>query len=645
MSKIPKAELKSMDIAVDKRRLLAQLFPEAVTESRTDAGELVHAVDFEKLKAVLGQFSEILDNQKERYGMTWPGKNECLKIIQQPSIATLKPCREESVNFDETENLFIEGDNLEVLKLLQKAYYGKIKMIYIDPPYNTGKEFIYPDKFSENLETYLAYTGQADAEGRKFNTNTEAEGRFHSNWMSMIYPRLYLARNLLCEDGAIFISIDDHEFENLRRIGDEIFGEECHLGTFLWHRRQNADSRNESNVSPDHDFVVAYSRSSSAKLQGRKIDASKYKNPDNDPRGPWASIDLSGLATKEQRPNLHYDITDPKTGNTYPPNPRRGWSKSKSVVEQMISEGRIIFPPKISGRPREKKFLADLQSMETGFSTWLDSDAVGFTQEGTRAVSEIFGGKFFDFPKPVNFIKSFCQQATESHSIILDFFSGSSTTAHAVIDLNKQDGGKRKFIMVQLPEPCSDQAEAYKAGYKTIADIGKERIRRVIKKFNEEDAGGNNLKGEKKPDLGFRVYKLGRSNFRVWDSEEAAKAPDSIAKQLELHEQHIDPHAGQEDILYELLLKAGFPPTTQVTKMQMAGKDVYSVADGSLLICLERNITKELIKAMADVEPLQVISLDEGFKGNDQLKSNAVQTFKARGQGKGKEIRTVFRTV
>lgn len=266
MSNIPKAELKSMDIAADKRRLLAQVFPEAITETRTDAGELVHAVDFEKLKAVLGQCSEILDNQKERYGMTWPGKNECLKIIQQPSIATLKPCREESVNFDDTENLFIEGDNLEVLKLLQKAYYGKVKMIYIDPPYNTGKEFIYPDKFSENLETYLAYTGQADAKGRKFNTNTEAEGRFHSNWMNMIYPRLYLARNLLREDGAIFISIDDHEFENLRRIGDEIFGEECHLGTFLWHRRQNADSRNESNLSPDHDFVVAYSRSSSAKL-------------------------------------------------------------------------------------------------------------------------------------------------------------------------------------------------------------------------------------------------------------------------------------------------------------------------------------------------------------------------------------------
>lgn len=343
---------------------------------------------------------------------------------------------------------------------------------------------------------------------------------------------------------------------------------------------------------------------------------------------------------------MHYDIIDPKSGNAYPPNPRRGWSKSKSVVEQMISEERIIFPPKITGRPREKKFLADLQSMETGFSTWLDSEVVGFTQEGTRAVSEIFGGKFFDFPKPVNLIKAFCQQATESNSIVLDFFSGSCTTAHAVMDLNKQDGGKRKFIMVQLPEPCSEQSEAYKAGFKTIADIGKERIRRVIKKFNGEDKGiPSSIKGDAIENRGFRVYKLARSNFKVWDSAQAAKAPEAIAKQLELHEQHIDPNATPEDLLYELLLKGGFPLAAKVSKVQMAGKDVYSVADGTLLICLERSITKGLIKAMADAEPLQVICLDEGFKGNDQLKANAVQTFKARGQGKGKEIGTVFRTV
>ena len=643
MNQPEKVELKSLDVADDKRRQLAHLFPEAVTETRTDDGRLVHSVDFEKLKAVLGTFSEVLEKQKERYGMSWPGKNDCLKVIQQPSIATLKPCRAESVNFDQTGNLFIEGDNLEVLKLLQKAYYGKVKMIYIDPPYNTGKEFIYPDNYSENLDTYLAYTGQVDAEGRKFATNTEAEGRFHSKWLNMMLPRLYLARNLLQEDGVIFISIDDHEIENLRRLGDEIFGEECHLGTFLWHRRQKADSRNQSNVSPDHDFVVGYSKSAVSKLRGRSIDKDKYRNPDNDPRGPWASIDLSGLATKDQRPNLHYDIVDPKTGNIYPPNPRRGWSKSKSVVEQMIVEGRVLFPASEEGRPREKKFLADLQSMETGFSTWLDSKDVGFTQEGTRIVTDIFGGKYFDFPKPVNLIKAFCEQTAESDSIIFDFFSGSATTAHAVLDLNKQDGGNRKFIMVQLPEPCDENSEAFKAGYTTIAEIGKERIRRVIKKLNDEDKGKLDLSDGKKPDRGFRVYKLGRSNFKVWDSEQAAQAHGRLAKQLELHELHIDPKAAQEDILYELLLKAGFPLATKVEKVKMAGKDVFSVADGGLLICLERDITKELVKAMAAAAPAQVICLDEGFKANDQLKTNAVQTFKARNKGKASE--TIFRTV
>jgi len=476
----------SLDIAAENRAQLKQLFPTVFTETRNDQGELTESIDFEKLKAELGTFSDTFESRRERYGMEWPGKKEALHLIQTLSSATLKPCRAESVNFDTTENLFIEGDNLEVLKLLQTSHYGKVKMIYIDPPYNTGKEFIYPDNFSESLETYLEYAGLIDGEGKKFSTNTANEGRFHTKWLNMMYPRLYLARNLLRDDGVIFISIDDNEVSNLRKMCDEIFGEENQFGIFLWKRRQNPDSRNQSNISPDHEYVIAYAKNSSVELLGVDIDTAKYQNPDNDSRGAWASIDLSGLATKEQRPNLHYDIIDPKTAIAYPPNPNRGWSKSKAVVTQMITEGRVLFPKSPEGRPREKNFLNDLKSDITGFSTWLDSKEVGFTTHGTRELTKLFDNKIFDFPKPSRLIKLLVKQTTETDDLILDFFAGSATTAHAVLDLNKQDNGNRKFILVQLPEPCAPESEAFKAGYKTIADIGKERIRRVINKLGSQ---------------------------------------------------------------------------------------------------------------------------------------------------------------
>jgi len=477
-----KMDLRSMDMSEKNRATLKNLFPGVFVETRNEKGELVESIDFEKLKAELSTFSDVFEKRRERYGMDWPGKKDCMKLIQQPSVATLKPDRGESVNFDDTENLFIEGDNLEVLKLLQKSYYGKIKMIYIDPPYNTGKEFIYPDKYSETLETYLAYAGLVDDKGKKFATNTPNEGRFHTKWLNMMYPRLYLGRNMLRDDGVIFISIDDNEMNNLQNLCDEIFGEENRFGVFHWRRRQRADSRNQNNVSPDHEYLVAYSKTEVAALTGSKIDTSKYKNPDDDPRGPWASIDLSGLATKEQRPNLHYDITDPKTGISYPPNPSRGWSKSKEVVERMIAEKSILFPKSKSGRPREKKFLNELKSTVTGFSTCLDSKVVGYTTNGTREVTKLLKGKYFDFPKPSSLIRIVTEQLTSKQDIILDFFSGSCTSAHAVLDLNKEDDSNRRFIMVQLPEPCDEKSDAFKAGYKNIADIGKERIRRVIKK-------------------------------------------------------------------------------------------------------------------------------------------------------------------
>lgn len=621
---IEKLDLGSMNIVEEQKAKLKELFPEVFTEGGK--------IDFERLKSTLG---EDVDSGKERYGMNWPGKGECFKTIQQPSIATLVPCPEESINFDTTENLFIEGDNLEVLKLLQKSYLGKIKMIYIDPPYNTGNEFIYPDNYTESLETYLSYTGQIDDEGRKFSTNTETEGRFHSKWLNMMYPRLFLAKNLLRDDGIIFISIDDNEVDNLKKVCNEIFGEESFLGQFIWKRRQNADNRNQNNISVDHEYLMSYGKGESSGLKGKDIDITKYKNPDNDQRGPWASIDLSGLATRDQRPNLHYDIIDPETGTVFPPNPNRGWSKKKEVVEEMIKDNRILFPKNANGRPREKKFLNDLKKDITGFSTWLNPEVIAYTTDGTREIINLFGDKYFNFPKPSSLIKELIKQGLVQNEIVLDFFAGSCTMAHAVLDLNQEDKGNRKLICVQLPEPTDPNSEAYKAGYKTIADIGKERIRRVIKKINDENKG--KLKFEENIiDLGFKVFKLAPSNIKVWNAN-VEKNPEAVQQQLIDYIHHISHTSREEAILYEILLKSGFELSTKVEKLDLAGKAVYNVAEGALLVCLEKNLTKELFRAIAEKKPARCVCLDRGFQNDDQLKTNAVQTMK----DKGVEFRTV----
>ena len=508
-----KLALKSMDITEEKKKALKQLFPEVFTEGK---------IDFERLKQVLG---EAVDSSRERYGLTWAGKSEAIKNIQTQSVGTLRPAPEESVNFDTTENLIIEGDNLEVLKLLQKSYYGKVKMIYIDPPYNTGNEFIYTDNYQEGLEDYLRFTGQIDENGVKLTTNTELSGRHHSRWLNMMYPRLFLARNLLKEDGLIFVSIDDHEVENLKLIMNEIFGEENHIVTLIWHRRQNPDSRNTDKASTDHEYILVYGRSEKSRLKGREIDKSKYKNPDNDPRGPWASIDLSGLATKEERPNLHFDIVDPKTGIVYPPNPSRGWSKSKEVIQKMIENNEILFPKSPTGRPRQKKFLKDLKNVTTSFSSVLKD--VGYTTDGTREMTQIMGEKIFSFPKPTKLIKTLVNQALEKDDLVLDFFAGSGTVAQAVLELNQEDQLNRRFILVQLPEPTGNP------DYPTIADIAKERVRRVIKAIEQDDGLCINQQ-----DLGFKVFKLDSSNFKIWEGE--IENPSKLEEQLVLQLQIVD---------------------------------------------------------------------------------------------------------
>ncbi len=664
-------ELRSMDIAEENKAKLKVLFPSVFTETVNEKGVPTESIDFEKLKAELGAFSDVFENRRERYGMDWPGKKDCMKLIQQPSIAALKPCREESVNFDATENLFIEGDNLEVLKLLQKSYYGKVKMIYIDPPYNTGKEFIYPDNYSESLDTYLAYAGLVDDEGKKFSTNTPNEGRFHTKWLNMMCPRLYIARNLLREDGAIFISIDDNEVSNLRKLCDEIFGEECFVAqlTILCNPKGRSQDKH---FATNHEYALVYSKTILQKGSfsiEKGIDQIQTEYTEEDEMGKFRELELRNTHRefgKFNRKNLFYpffvntndctvsldpDDTKVKVLPVWDDGFEGCWTwgvpKAKEDIDFLIAR-------KVNGN--WKIYVKDYANGATRMLKTIFSDKKFHTEKGQKAFDVLFGTKtkIFQSPKSPELLNLFFETSSTNNDIIMDFFSGSSTTAHAVLDLNNNDNGNRKFILVQLPEPCDESSEASKAGFKTIADIGKERIRRVIKKIEDEQAAkAKEAKGklqyvageQAKLDLGFKVLKLDRSNFKVWEGAKPDASPEEIERQLKMFVEHINPEATQEEIFYELLLKAGYMPTEKIEKLSLAGKTVYAVADKTLFICLENEITGELINAVAEAGPLQFICLDKGFKGNDQLKANAVQTFAARNQGRDKAEQIVFRTV
>ena len=627
-----KMNLESMDVAEEKRQQLKLLFPEVFSEDK---------VDFDALQRVLG---DMVDSDKERFGLNWPGKADCMKVIQAPSVATLKPCRDESENFDETENLFIEGDNLEVLKLLQKSYFSKIKMIYIDPPYNTGKEFIYPDKYAENLDTYLAYTGQVDDEGKKFTTNTDATGRYHSNWLNMMYPRIYLAKNLLCEEGIIVISIDDHECSRLRELLDQTFGEENFITEVAWQKKVSP-SNDAKTFSYDHEYLLFYAKNMEVakvnRLEMNERQRGYYKNPDKDPRGDWNSASYTCNKSRAERPNLFYPIINPNTGEEVWPRETAVWGYGKEICDQHLAEKRLYWGKDgLSKSPRFKKFLSDAKKIVPR-SVWL-YDEVGHTQMATQELVKLFDGASpFPTPKPTPLLKKIATIASDENSIILDFFGGSCATVDAVMKLNKEDGGKRKFIMVQLPEPCSEDSQAYKLGLKTIADIGKERIRRAAKQIEGDAEGKLEFDDPKTSDLGFKVLKLDHSNFNIWEGD--ADTFDDNGDQLEMHVDHVSKEASAEDILYELLLKAGFELTTKIEKRNIAGNEVFAVAEGALLICLEKEVTADLIDALAEADPIQVICLDEAFQGNDQLKTNAVQTFASRAAAQESEI--VFRTV
>jgi adenine-specific DNA-methyltransferase len=652
-----KLDLTSHDIAEDKRQELLRLFPEV----RTEGGKL----DFERLKLALG---ETVDTGKERYGMTWPGKADCFKTIQRPSLATLRPCPEESVNFDTTENLIIEGDNLEVLKLLQKSYLGKVKMIYIDPPYNTGNDFIYPDNYAESLQTYLEYTGQVDAEGRKFGTNTDTDGRFHSKWMNMMYPRLYLARNLLSDDGVMFISIDNHEASNLNRLCDEIFGEENVLAQLCWRTDGNFD--NQAKFKEVHEYVLVVTRSVEAFPHPPVVDpsipeGSKLFRPEirntivkNGPKNPVSEVELpAGFPCDERTATIdtrtsawpHYlERAVIRDGTLIAPvTVRSGWSSKELLLDFIRNKCKPI----LDAKGQETEFVitstgaieAVKKRSERQSHVITVLSGLGGPQRATAEIEEI-NVPFDDYPKPTSLISYFLKMNEGDDFIAMDFFAGSGTTAHAVLDLNKQDDGNRKFILVQLPEPTGRE------DIPTIADITKERVRRVIKKLNDEDEASKKNpaqlpltpaplpEGEgRKQDRGFRVFKLAESNFKTWQAD-APKNAESLTTQLELHVDHIRDDRAPDDLLYEILLKSGFPLTTKVEKLDLGGKPVHSIADGALVICLDRALTLEAIRAMAAKKPERVVCLDEGFAGNDQLKANAVQIFKTQGVASFKTV-------
>lgn len=614
-------DLNSEDVTSRKIAELEQLLPEAFVEGR---------VDFDELRRALGSWVE---EGSERYGLSWPGKAACMKVIQASATGALRPDRAESVDFDKSENVFIEGDNLEVLKLLQKAYFEKVSLIYIDPPYNTGGEFIYPDRYAENLDTYLAYTGQVDDKGRRFSTNAEDSGRLHSRWLSMMYPRLYLARNLLTESGLIFISINDVEYANLKLLCDQIFGSENFVANFIWKSRQNKDNRPEKGASVDHEYILCYGK----RVRGDERKIEQYTNPDDDPRGPWASANMVGLATKDRRPNLHYNLIHEETGVDYGC-PDMGWRYDPQTMKRLIVEDRILWPASPDGRPRRKAFLADLGSEFTGISSVIGNDV--YTRNGTAEVKELFDYRAMDFPKPTELLREVINQSLVDGGIVLDFFAGSGSTAHALL-ANQVAGNSigTKFVLVQLPEPIEGGTEAYSDGLRTIAALGRKRIRLAAQELKNETDSRANI------DFGFRAFALAPSAFSKWDAR-SDETQDDLLTKLQEHAQHrLD--AADDDILFEVLLKDGFALSTKVERRTLGGSEVYSIADGALLICLERNLTKETIDALADLaedsDAARVVCLDAGFQGNDQLKANAVQTFKSRlGHG---EDGSMFRTV
>ncbi len=630
-----------MDLEKANKEKLRSVFPECFSENK---------LDIDKLLSLCGEY---IDNDFEKYKFEWHGKAESLRLAQKRSTGTLRPCPEESVNFDDTQNLYIEGDNLEVLKLLQTAYYRRVKMIYIDPPYNTGNDFVYEDDFADPMARYKEVTQQTT------KSNPETMGRYHTNWLNMMYPRLRLAANLLRDDGVIFISIDDNEVANLRKLCDEVFGEENFIIQIIWKKRSTPP--NDKVIGAAHEYILGYAKrldSVGLNLRERtKEQLARYQNPDNHPKGAWTSGDL-GANVKGGRyvASLYYPIVNPNTGEEHYPPQNGNWRFNKDTIDNLLANNEIYFGEDGRGRPKLKRFLCDVKDGITYTSLW---DFVPFNTQGSKEMTELLGNiSVFDNPKPMELIKEICKLGSNTDDIILDFFSGSATTAHAVMQLNAEDGVNRRFICVQLPELCDKKSEAYKAGYKNICEIGKERIRRAGAQImhnsqcimhnsqcimhnsqciihndkrsqdvqctihNEEDTHimleDNNCElsiMNYELDTGFRVFKLDTSNLKLWDGTPV----DEEDYQIMLDRMNDSINSIKEDrtdmdVVYEIMLKMGVPLTYPVLPLELDGVKAYSVGeDGLLMVCLDAGITTETIEQLAEYAPAKIVVAESCF--------------------------------
>lgn len=607
--------MQSLDKVAENIRNVEALFPNAVTEQKF-GGAIRKVVDFDVLRQELSDC--IVEGPEERYQFTWPDKRKSILAANAPINKTLRPCREESVNFDTTENLYIEGDNLEVLKLLQETYLGKVKMIYIDPPYNTGNDFVYNDDFKQKAAEYLENSGQYDEYGNQMVQNTESNGRFHTDWLNMMYPRLKLAKDLLADDGVIFISIDDNEVDNLKKISDMIFGENNFVVRIIWKKRSTPP--NDKIIGAAHEYALVYAKNViNIKLNLRERteeQKARYKNPDNHPKGAWVAGDLSGnVKGGRYVDSLNYPITNPNTGEKHYPPHNGNWRFSKEKVELLLKNNEISFGDDGLGRPKLKRFLCDVKSGVTYTSLW---DFVPLNTQGSAEMTSLLGNlAIFDNPKPVDFIKELLKTGSSRESFILDFFSGSATTAHAVMQLNAEDGGKRKFIMVQLPELTDEKSEAYKAGYKNICEIGKERIRRAGKKILEEHPDAKDL------DIGFRVLKCDSSNM-----EDVYYTPaDYMKKEISLFVDNVKTDRSAEDLLFQCMLELDTPLSSSIEVQEIGGKIVYNVAGGHLMACFDTDVTDEVVTEIAKLQPSYFVLRDSSM-ADDSVAANFEQIFK-----------------
>lgn len=620
-----KLSMLTQNIVDQNVEKIAGLFPNCITQI-VDNGESKKVVDFDKLRQELSDF--IVDGSTERYSFNWPEKKKATLLANAPCNKTLRPVRKMSVNFDTTKNIYIEGDNLEVLKCLREAYLGKVKMIYIDPPYNTGNDFVYKDDFKESVTAYLQQSEQVDREGNRLVANTESNGRFHTDWLNMMYPRLKVARDLLSPDGVIFISIDDHEVCNLRKICDEVFGEENLVSQIPWQSR--ASIQNDTDISVNHEYICVYAKT--RRLENRRLKESNkhlwyqkdsfvckplplekdnFDNPDGDPRGPWKAdpFDAPNI-----RPNLTYPITNPNTGVEYYPPEDRHWRCDKETYERLYADNRIIFGTTGESKPQLKVFYQEKKEFGSIDNTWFSADRMGTTTEATKALKKLFGNKkYFDTPKPVSLLKHLIYLANVSdNDIVLDFFAGSGSTAQAVMEFNAEYKTNLKFIICQVDEPLEEKSKAFKDGLKTISDVCRKRIELADSKINK----GLDCKG-------FRFFRLDESNMNP------VSYPPQNVQQQEIFSliDNLKPDRTAEDLLVQVIMSLGVTLDCSIEQKTIAGKNVFNVSNGYLVACFDKDVTDEVVTAIAKEQPVYVVLRDACFS-SDSVADNFEQIFK-----------------